>query len=171
MISGCASTGWRPPASGAAETISGPKARSGPAAARAAGRAGDSPAGRGHRPATHTRQESRDAKSWPVCRIRCDGGAGVPGHPPHLWKLAKATTFAFRRSNPRRLQLAFASPQARSGCHSGSPALRRPSEKRARSCGRRIGSQSVRLEVRRAGSSRRRRSIACRASSARPASA
>jgi hypothetical protein len=55
--------------------------------------------------------------------------------------------------------------------HSESPALRRPSEKMARCCGRRIGSQSVRLEMRRVGSSWQRCLIARRASSVRPARA
>jgi hypothetical protein len=54
---------------------------------------------------------------------------------------------------------------------SGSPALRRPSAKTATSCGRLIGTYFVTPEARRVGSSCRKRSIACRASSIRPASA
>ncbi len=56
-------------------------------------------------------------------------------------------------------------------CHSGSPARRKPSANVARSSGRWIGSQSVRLEMRSSGSSSHKRCIARHASSARPASA
>jgi hypothetical protein len=55
--------------------------------------------------------------------------------------------------------------------HSGNPASRSPSANRARSSGRWIGSQSLRLEARSDGSSVRTRCIACFALSIRPASA
>src|SRR5262249_58808536 len=55
--------------------------------------------------------------------------------------------------------------------HSSSPAFRNPSAKVARSSGRRIGSQSARLETRSVGSSSRRCFIARCALSGRPASA
>src|SRR2546421_1236595 len=55
--------------------------------------------------------------------------------------------------------------------YSGNPALRRPSAQLAKCSGRRIGNQFLRLDMHSAGSIRRKRAMACRASSKRPASA
>lgn len=85
--------------------------------------------------------------------------------------LAKLSIYPIRRTPSLAYPLGRSSLIHAATPQSGSPAFRSPSAHRSKSSGRRIGSRFLRLEIRNAGSSRRKRVIALSASAILPENA